>query len=207
MTRPRRAQRARPTRRRPSTGSDEVRGIGWELQGDKRPGMAPQRLETIESAAANGMAPAASIPNIGCAGGECGKFARRRNITGVACVGVPRKLQILAPNPLKALARRQICAAGQGKPLPLDRRGGAFLNWLREELAAGREPRWRYAWKGLDKDRARDLQDACLAKFGKLSEGGLLLNRFGYQRASAEAIAFFRRSRRQWFLPPIGRAS
>jgi hypothetical protein len=85
--------------------------------------------------------------------------------------------------------------------------GGAFLNWLREELAAGREPRWRYVWKGLDKDRARDLQNACLAKFRKLSEGGLLLNRFGYQQASAEAIAFVRRSRRQWFLPPIGRAS
>ena len=84
--------------------------------------------------------------------------------------------------------------------------GGAFLAWLREQLAAGREPRWRYVRKGLDKDHARDLQNACLAKFGKLSEGGLLLNRFGYQQAWVEEIAFVRRSRRQWFLPPISAA-
>jgi len=86
--------------------------------------------------------------------------------------------------------------------------GGDFANWLQEELAAGRVPRWQHVWTDLDKAWALDLQNACLARFGKLSEGGLLLNRFGYNRATADALAFVRRrSRRRWFLPPISRAS
>ena len=96
-----------------------------------RPEMVPQRLENIDSAPGNGMAPEASTPNIWCADALKDAFADRvfrarpeRLVSlsrrgrwlplaaSAALDAGPRKLQFLAPKPLKWPACGPICRSG-----------------------------------------------------------------------------------------------